>query len=185
MILGAIGIRNFGGAFEANKLFTGILAIPVGIPLVLGIAFRRPNKNSAIYTIVVGIIAGIVLNMIPQISWEVATLIEIVLCLFIYYYPLLMKKRTYSEQETVFFQLVNTPIREEDKPNISPQYIRALVYLFVFSMVISGVMFSAMSIPSIHTKGGLYGFIAGIFCLLCSAVIYIVYRIKTNKKISV
>ena len=53
MILGAIGIRNFGGAFEANKLFTGILAIPVGIPLVLGIVSRKPNKNSAIYTILI------------------------------------------------------------------------------------------------------------------------------------
>jgi len=181
MIFGAIGIRNFGGAFEANKLFTGILAIPVGIPLVLGIASRKPNMHSAIYTIVVGIISGIVLNMIPQISWEVATLIEIILCLFIYYYPAL-KKRVYNEKEKSFFKLVNTPIREEDKPNISPQYIRALVYLFIFSMVVSGLMFSAMSIPSIETKGGKYGFIAGILCLLCSILIYIVYRIKTKNK---
>lgn len=182
MILGAIGIRNFGGAFEANKLFTGILAIPVGIPLVLGIVSRKPNKESAIYTILVGILAGIVLNMIPQISWEIATLVELILCIAIYYSPVLMKKRIYSEQEVTFFNIVKVPIREEDKPNISPQYIRALVYLFIFSMVVSGVMFSAMSIPSIDTLGGKYGFIAGMFCLLCTIVIYIIYRIKTNKK---
>lgn len=183
MILGAIGIRNFGGAFEANKLFTGILAIPVGIPLVLGIVSRKPNKNSAIYTILVGIIAGVVLNMIPQISWEMATLIEIILCLLIYYYPAMMRiKRTYNEQEVTFFRLVNTPIREEDKPNISSQYIRALVYLFIFSMVVSGLMFSGMSIPSIDTDGGMYGFIAGVFCLLCGAVIYIIYKVKTKKQ---
>lgn len=182
MILGAIGIRNFGGAFEANKLFTGILAIPVGIPLVLGIVSRKPNKESAIYTILVGILAGIVLNMIPQISWEIATLVELILCIAIYYSPALMKKRIYSEQEVAFFNIVKVPIREEDKPNISPQYIRALVYLFIFSMVVSGVMFSAMSIPSIDTPGGKYGFIAGMFCLLCTIVIYIIYRIKTNKK---
>lgn len=183
MIFGAIGIHNFGGAFEANKLFTGILAIPVGIPLILGTVSRKPNMNSSIYTIVVGIITGIVLNMIPQISWEIATLIEIILCLLIYYYPVLMKmKRIYSEQEVTFFRLVNTPISEDDKPNISSQYVRALVYLFIFSMVVSGLMFSGMSIPSIETDGGMYGFIAGIFCLFCSAAIYIVYKVKTKIK---
>ena len=185
MILGAIGIRNFGGAFEANKLFTGILAIPVGIPLVLGIVSRKPNKNSAIYTILIGVVAGIVLNMLPQISWEIATLIEIILCVAIYYYPVFMKNRVYSKQEITFFELVKTPIREEDKPNISPQYVRALVYLFIFSMVVSGGLFSAMSIPSIDTTGGKYGFMAGIFCLLCTVVIYVIYRIRTNKKMKI
>lgn len=185
MILGAIGIRNFGGAFEANKLFTGILAIPVGIPLVLGIVSRKPNKNSAIYTILIGVVAGIVLNMLPQISWEIATLIEIILCIAIYYYPVFMKNRVYSKQEITFFELVKIPIREEDKPNISPQYVRALVYLFIFSMVVSGGLFSAMSIPSIDTTGGKYGFMAGIFCLLCTVVIYVIYRIRTNKKMKI
>lgn len=184
MIVGAIGIRNFGGAFEANKLFTGILAIPVGIPLVLGIVSRRPDKHSAVYTIWVGIVAGIVLNMLPMVSWEVATLIEIILCLVIYYYPSLFgkKQKTTVENELAFFRLVDTPIREEDKPVISPQYIHALFYLFVFSILVSGVMFSALSIPSLETDGGRYGFIAGILCLVAATVIYIMYKVKTKKR---
>lgn len=184
MIVGAIGIRNFGGAFEANKLFTGILAIPVGIPLVLGIASRRPDKHSAVYTIWVGIVAGIVLNMLPMVSWEVATLIEIILCLVIYYYPSLFgkKQKTTVENELAFFRLVDTPIREEDKPVISPRYIHALFYLFVFSMLVSGGMFSALSIPSLETDGGRYGFIAGILCLVAATVIYIMYKVKTKKR---
>lgn len=183
MILGAIGIRNFGGAFEANKLFTGILAIPVGIPLVLGIVSRRPNKASAIYTILVGIVAGIILNMLPSVSWEMATLIETAICLLVYYYPLLVRsKKAMSEDEKTFFKLVETPIREEDKPVISSQYIRALFYLFIFSMVVSGVLFSAISIPSIDTTGGQYGFMAGILCLLAAIVIFIVYKLKTKKR---
>lgn len=183
MILGAIGIRNFGGAFEANKLFTGILAIPVGIPLVLGIVSRRPNKASAIYTILVGIVAGIILNMLPSVSWEMATLIETAICLLVYYYPSLVRsKKAMSEDEKTFFKLVETPIREEDKPVISSQYIRALFYLFIFSMVVSGVLFSAISIPSIDTTGGQYGFMAGILCLLAAIVIFIVYKLKTKKR---
>lgn len=183
MILGAIGIRNFGGAFEANKLFTGILAIPVGIPLVLGIVSRYPNKTSAINTIFVGIVAGIVLNMLPSVSWEMATLIETVLCLLIYYYPSLVRnKKMLSDDEKEFFKLVETPIREEEKPIISSQYIRALFYLFIFSMLVSGVLFSAISIPSMDTAGGCYGFGAGILCLLAAVVIFIVYKLKTQKK---
>lgn len=183
MIMGAIGIRNFGGAFEANKLFTGILAIPVGIPLVLGILSRRPDKHSAVYTIWVGIVAGIVLNMLPVVSWEVATLIEIILCLVIYYSPYLFSKnRKTGENELTFFRLVDTPIREEDKPVISPQYIHALFYLFIFSMVVSGVMFTALSIPSFETAGGRYGFMAGILCLVTAMIIYIMYKVKTKKR---
>lgn len=182
MILGAIGIRNFGGAFEANKLFTGILAIPVGIPLVLGILSQKPNKTSSIYAIIVGIVAGVVLNMLPMVKWEIATLIEIILCLLIYYYPVWMQeKRVYSLQESAFFQLVKTPIRDRDKPTISPQYTRALVYLFVFSMVVSGLMFGGMSIPSLNTNGGVYSMIAGLICLVAAVSILIIYKVRTFK----
>ena len=183
IIFGAIGIRNFGGAFEANKLFTGILAIPVGIPLVLGILSRRPNKNSAIYTILVGVVLGIILNMLPMVSWEVATLIEIVACLLIYYYPALLRRRENPGKDVDdFFRLLEAPIKEENKPLISPQYIRALVYLFVFSMVASGIMFTSMSFPSLDTKGGQYGLVAGILCLAAAVVIFVMYKYRLKKK---
>lgn len=183
MIFGAIGIRNFGGAFEANKLFTGVLAIPVGIPLVLGILSRRPNKNSAIYTILVGVVLGIILNMLPIVSWEVATLIEIVACLLIYYYPALLRRRENPGKDVDdFFRLLEAPIKEENKPLISPQYIRALVYLFVFSMVASGIMFTSMSFPSLDTKGGQYGLVAGILCLAAAVVIFVMYKYRLKKK---
>ena len=183
IIFGAIGIRNFGGAFEANKLFTGILAIPVGIPLVLGILSRRPNKNSAIYTILVGVVLGIILNMLPIVSWEVATLIEIVACLLIYYYPALLRRREKPGKDVDdFFRLLEAPIKEENKPLISPQYIRALVYLFVFSMVASGIMFTSMSFPSLDTKGGQYGLVAGILCLAAAVVIFVMYKYRLKKK---
>ncbi len=181
MILGAISIRNFGGAFEANKLFTGILAIPVGIPLVMGIVSKKPDMASSIATIIVGIVAGIGLNMIPGLAWEYATMIELALCLLIYYFPAFMRNRTYSEEEKRFFRLVGTPVREEDKPVISPQYVRAMVYLFVFSMVVSGLLFSGMSIPSLDTDGGWYGMLAGIACILGAGILFAVYRMRTGK----
>lgn len=67
--VGAIYIEGFGGAFEANKLFTGIFCIPIGIPLVLGIVSRKPNAKAAIITISAGIVVGIVLNALPEVDW--------------------------------------------------------------------------------------------------------------------
>lgn len=182
MILGAFGVRNFGGAFEANKLFTGILAIPIGIPLVFGIISRAPTQNSSIATIVVGVVVGIVINMIPQISWELGTLIEMAVCLTIYYYPVLSKNRVYSDTEKLLFKKIETPIPENEKPDISPEYIRSLVYLFVFSMIVSGLLFAGMSLPSVNTTGGLYGVVAGIICVAMSGVIYFVYSKSKAKK---
>jgi Na+/proline symporter len=182
MILGAFGVKNFGGAFEANKLFTGILAIPIGIPLVLGIVSRAPTQNSSVATIVVGVVVGIVINMIPQISWELGTLIEMAVCLAIYYFPVLNKNRVYSDSEKLIFQKIETPIPENEKPDISPAYIRSLVYLFVFSMVVAGLLFGGMSLPSVNTTGGLYGVIAGGLCVLSAGGIYLVYSQSKAKK---
>lgn len=176
MIVGAIGIRNMGGAFEANKLFTGILAIPVGIPLVLGVVARRPNKTSAIGTIVFGVVTGIVLNMLPMLSWEVSTLVEIIVCLAVYFSPMLMAKQAEKKEIAEFFRLVETPIRNDQKPTISKQYIRALFYLFIFSMVTSGLLFGVISMPSMNTAGGLYGIISGVLCMLLAGVLFVYHR---------
>ncbi|MBQ8484403.1 MAG: sodium transporter [Bacteroidales bacterium] len=181
MILGAIGIRNFGGAFEANKLFTGILAIPMGIPLIMGIVSKKPNKDSAVYTIIFGIVTGIVLNMLPFVSWEMATLVEIAICLLIYYYPAFLKTRTYSKDEVEFFEKIETPIREEDKPVISPTYVKTMSYLLIFSIALAGLLFGGMSIPSLDTAGGRYSMIAGVICLVLAAVLYIMFRRKLKK----
>ncbi len=178
MILGAIGIRNFGGAFEANKLFTGILAIPMGIPLIMGIVSRKPDKNSAVYTIIFGIVTGIVLNMLPFVSWEMATMVEIAICLLIYYYPAFKKTRTYSEDEIKFFEKIETAIKEEDKPVISPTYVKTMSYLLIFSIALAGLLFGGMSIPSLDTPGGKYSMIAGAVCLFLAAVLFIMYRRK-------
>jgi hypothetical protein len=181
MIGGAILIRNFGGAFEANKLFSSILAIPLGIPLLMGILVRKPDSTASIATIFAGVISGVVLNLIPSISWEWATLIESAICFIVYFTPSLKKRSAEKEAEVEnFFKLIHTPIAEEDKPKISPEYIRALVWLFVFSLATAGILFVAMSIPTIKSDGGLYSSLAGAVCIV-SAIILIVIYLKRRK----
>ncbi|MBR5175297.1 MAG: sodium transporter [Bacteroidales bacterium] len=183
MIGGAILIQGMGGAFEANKLFTGIMAIPLGIPLLLGIVSKRPGGMAAILTILSGVVIGVVLNLIPAISWEGGTLLEIILCLIIYYLPYKNTRSTEKElQVEEFFIQLETPIREEDKPTIHPAYKRVVIALFIFSLIVAGVLFCGMSIPSLETTGGLYSFIAGTICLVCAALLWIMTRKNKQTK---
>ena len=173
---GALLIKNFGGAFEANKLFSSILAIPLGIPLLLGILFRKPDSSASIATIFAGVISGVILNLIPAVSWEWATLIEAIICFVVYFTPMWKRRSAEKDAEVdAFFKLIHTPIAEEDKPKISPEYIRTLVWLFVFSLATAGILFVAMSIPTIKSDGGLYSCLAGVACLLGAIIIMVTY----------
>lgn len=183
MIAGAVLIRNFGGAFEANKLFSSILAIPLGIPLIMGILVRRPDSTASVATILAGVVSGVVLNLIPSVSWEWATLIESALCFVVYFLPSWKKRPAAKEAEVdSFFRLIRTPVAEADKPKIAPEYIRAIVWLFVFSLATAGVLFVVMSIPTIKTDGGLYSCLAGVTCLTGALVMAIIHVVKSKTK---
>ena len=176
MIFGAILIRNFGGAFEANKLFAGILAIPIGVPLIMGILVRKPDSTASIMTILAGVTTGIILNLIPSVSWEWATLLESLVCFAVYFIPSWTKRPAEKDAEVnSFFKLIHTPIAEEDKPTISPEYIRAILWLFVFSLAIAGILFVVMSIPTIKSDGGMYSCMAGVGCLAGALLMTIIY----------
>ena len=176
--VGAIAI-NGTGVFEINKLFSGIMAIPLGIPLILGVITKRPAGPAATLTIILGVFIGVVVNLIPSLSWETGTLIEIILCLIIYFfpYPARMSEEKQTELKTFFNQL-STPIKEEDKPVISPQYKKVLSALFTFSFVIAGVLFCVTSIPSLKSLGGQYSFIAGSACFVLAAILWAIKRIR-------
>lgn len=178
MIMGAVYIKYFGGAFEANKLFTGILAIPIGIPLLLGILYKRPNSTSSILTIMIGVIAGIVLNAIPTVSWELATIIEASLCLFIFFVPAYFMKEEPAKTANIesFFKKINTPLTEIEKPIISVESKKSMLGLFVISSVVAGGLFIGMSLPSISVYSGQLSFAAGLLCMILAFVLWLKSR---------
>lgn len=181
---GGIYIQKFGGAFEANKLFTGIFAIPVGFPLLFGILFKRPNAFAAILTILVGVSSGIILNSIPAITWECATLIEICICAIIYFTPGYFMKQSKKQQGEVdsFFNNLQVPIKDSEKPVISFEYKKSMVYLFVFSFIVSGILFISMSLFSIKQLSGQLGTVAGAICFVGALVLWIYYKLKIKKQ---
>ncbi len=185
IILGGMYVKHFGGAFEANKLFTGILAIPLGFPLIFGILFKRPNASAAVLTILIGAISGIILNAIPSLSWEMATLIESLICVVVYFVPGFIMKEHAGQKQRVdkFFMQMNTVIKEEDKPVITLEYKRMLTYLFVFSFIISGALFAGMSIPSLHLFSGKLSLLAGIICMAGALALWIYFKRVIEKNI--
>ncbi|GAB2799506.1 Na+:solute symporter [Rhabdobacter roseus] len=173
VMLGALFIQDFGGAFEANKLFTGILAIPIGIPLVLGIVNRKATPRGAMLTVVVGSITGVVLNALPQyFSWEMATTLEVIVCLVIFYASGLQRPghAAYLERVREFFKKLDTPI--VDKPSVDRNFEKALKYLYAISLLFSSVLFIGMGLPYRNQLSGGLSIASGMVCLFIGLVVW-------------
>ena len=174
IIAGALFVSHFGGAFEANKLFTALFAIPLSIPLVLGILVRHPRPWGAVATVVVGVTVGFFLHLHPEVSWEIATLIVIGVTVTTLLISGLVPCRDagYRQRVDEFFQRLSTPVREEDKPVADPAFQRALAILLATALAAVGVLFLAMSVPSVGQLSGLLAIGSGLVCLLLALLVY-------------
>jgi len=172
--IGALFVGGFGGAFEANKLFTGIFAIPMAIPLVLGLLLYRPNATGVWAMVFGGVAIGLWLNTFKSVSWEIATLIEIVACILIFMLSGFFKNSAeYTQRVQVFFKKLNTKIiwKESEKEEDNSKIKASLLNLYAFSLGCTGLMFVVLSFPSIGKMSGQMSFCAGIACLVFSGVI--------------
>lgn len=176
--VGALYVGGFGGAFEANKLFTGLFAIPMTVPLILGIVLKKPQPWGALATVIVGMITGVVLNAQPQISWELGTLIEIVACILIFLASGLFKNTNpaYLQNVSGLFKKLATPLTEAEKPVENWGFQKAMNKLYAVALCVTGLLFIIMSIPSIKNISGISSFTAGSICLVLAAVIYFLNR---------
>ena len=172
--IGALFVGGFGGAFEANKLFTGLFAIPMTLPLVLGIVLKRPQPWGALATVIGGMVIGLVLNAMPQIAWEVATLIEIVACIGIFLLSGLVTSAdsAYRQRVDTFFRRLATPLTEAEKPKENPVFMRSMNRLYAVALIVTGGLFMVMSTPSIGETSGRFAFGASVICLVLSSVLW-------------
>lgn len=171
--IGSLFIGQLGGAFEANKLLTGLFAIPLAIPLVFGIIFRKTSSIGALATVAIGIISGLILNTTPGISWEMATLAEIVICFMVFMSFGYFKTQKPEVRQRVdrFFEKVNTPLREEDITKADPVFKYILANLFAVAISLSGLLFIGMSLFSIADLSGKIALGIGGLCILLSLLI--------------
>jgi len=180
--VGALYVGQLGGAFEANKLLTGLFAIPLAIPLVFGILYKKPNSIGAIATVVIGILAGLLLNSHPEISWELATFIEIVICFIVFFSSRWWVTKTFEHKERVerFFKLINTPLRKDEIPIISAEFKKMLSNIFTIALISSGLLIISMAVFSLGTKGSNISIVGAIFYFLFAFLVYNFSR-KTSK----
>lgn len=178
-VAGALFVDRFGGAFEANKVLTG-LAIPLSVPLVLGILLRRARPWSALASLIVGIVTGAVLVYHPEVSWPVATLSVIGISVAIMLVSCLFPSRDadYRRRVAEFFERLATPIAEDEKPQPDPAFQRSLTLMLAASLGCAGLLFTAMGLVSIADPAGLLAVVAGVTCLLLSGGCLIVVRRK-------
>jgi SSS family transporter len=176
--IGALFVGQLGGAFEANKLLTGIFSIPLAIPLIFGIIFKKPRPLGAIATVIVGIGLGLVLNSIAGLSWEMATLIEIVVCFLIFFGSgiFVSKSLEYKTRVEEFFKQLNTPLRKDEIPEISEQFQNMLFMVFIIALAISGLLIFGMAMFSVGTLGSTIAIYGAIFLMLLAAILFFYYK---------
>ena len=188
---GAMLVGGMGGAFEANKLFTSILAIPLAIPLLFGLLVGRPNSLSLVLAVVGGATLAMLLNfwtplqqwlvnlanltplesLNPQI-WELATLTTIAFSTFLFFVSGWLARVAPDKRATIdrFLEKLRRPIAPENIPSVSPAVRNRLALLFGSAFSIVGLMYIGVSLASIHQFSGIVGAAAGCLCAVCGCV---------------
>ena len=78
---GALFVSRLGGAFEANKFLMALFGVPIVIPSVFGILWRRPNTKGVYLCIGLGVLSGILLKTCwSGLSWEAGTFVQVAVC---------------------------------------------------------------------------------------------------------
>jgi SSS family solute:Na+ symporter len=163
--LGALFVEKLGGAFQVNQYLSGIFSIPMIIPVIMGVVFWQPQPWGALASMFIGIILGVVLNAGNYFSWEVTTLIEIVVCMFVFLGSgfFLSSDNIYNEKVKAFFKKLATPSKEEYKDY---SVVSGLMTLYSVAFTVTGSMFIVMGIPSAGSLSGKLAIGSGIICLI-------------------
>ncbi|MGI6418240.1 MAG: sodium:solute symporter family transporter [Thermoguttaceae bacterium] len=193
---GAMFIGGMGGAFEANKLFTGILAIPLAIPLLFGLLLRRPTTHALVAAVLGGSALALVLNFwrplsewlarlfaaggdsavwaIAPPSWEAATLATIAASVLLFCLTGWLVRPTAARRQIVdqFFRRLRTPIGASELPTADPRVRRRLGLLFGGSFIIVGLLYVVVSAASIAESSGAVGAACGLVCTVCGIAIW-------------
>ncbi|MCF2446755.1 sodium/solute symporter [Dyadobacter sp. CY345] len=172
--IGAFFVGSFGGAFEANKLLGGIFAVPMIVPVIFGILLRKPRPWGALATLFLGVMVGFILNANKAISWEVATLIEIVFCIIIFiasgFFP--SKDKIYNEKVGAFFHKLTIPFVPLKETNADDKFIDTLKLMYGIAFGLTGAMFVIMGFPSRGLISGQLALAAGILCMSVTTYLY-------------
>jgi SSS family transporter len=174
IICGATQVQRFGGAFEVNKTLMGLIGVPLVVPLVFGVLWRRPKPWGAVASILMGVAAGFLFKNIPRLNWEAATFCQMLVCLSVLALsaPGESRSAAYRQRVTAFFNRLSVPVREsEDDDAASARGHRSIMILFAIALGLSGLLFVGISLFNVALPSGQYTLTAGIVCCLIAAAL--------------
>ena len=172
--VGALFVGGFGGAFEANKLLGGIFAVPMIVPVIFGIIYRKSQPWGALATLFVGTFVGFALNANKDIRWEFATLIEIAVCILIFFISGLVpsKNENYNQKVAAFFKKLTIPFVPNPESKGSDAFANAIKLMYGIAFGLTGLMFIVMGMPSRATISGQLALLSGTLCVVVAAFLY-------------
>ncbi|WP_273211879.1 sodium:solute symporter family protein [Runella zeae] len=172
--VGALFVGGFGGAFEANKLLGGIFAVPMIVPVIFGIIYRKPQPWGALATLFVGTFVGFALNANKDIRWEFATLIEIAVCILIFFISGLLpsKNENYNQKVAAFFKKLTIPFVPQSESQGNDAFANAIKLMYGIAFGLTGLMFIIMGMPSRATISGQLALLSGGLCVFVAAFLY-------------
>lgn len=174
IICGATQVPRFGGAFEVNKVLMGLIGVPLVVPLVFGILWRKPKPWGAVASIVAGIATGVAFKKTCGLSWESATFCQMLVCLGVLALsaPGESGCEAYRRRVDAFFSRLATPVRESEGDAEGPaQGHRPILVLFSVALGLSGALFVGLSLFNVSLPSGRYTLAAGGACCALSAAL--------------
>lgn len=182
VIFGALFVGAFGGAFEASKLFTSLFAVPLVIPVLFGVLLKKANATGAALSLILGVFTGLMLNYLPDVSWQAATFITMLVSICTFLASALWTKYRTADRDRMegFFRKLQLPVPDNEKPVIAADFQRVLLLLFLIALAATGLLFLIMSFPSVGEFSGRLAMLAGGICLALAGLFY--FWLRSNHK---
>lgn len=118
-VLLSISVGATGGAFEWMMTVFGLVAVPLTIPFLIGILYKKSPWWSPILTMVLGIIVSAIAKFGFDASWPVYTTVNIGTCLLTMLLPGFIKPNSISDQKDVdkLFENLAKPVCQDIEEN--------------------------------------------------------------------
>lgn len=187
--VGALFVAGFGGAFEANKLLAGIFAVPMIVPVIVGVLMRKPQPWGALVTLFGGVLLGFLMHffyvkndyfgisgtgVMEETRWAIATLIEIAFCFTVFivsgYFE--SKDTAYNQRVTAFFHKLTIPFVPAKDSQNDGAFADAIKLMYGIAFALTGSMFVIMGLPSRSILSGKLALISGTVCLCIAVFLY-------------
>ena len=114
-VLLSLSVGATGGAFEWMMTVFGLVVVPLTLPFLVGILYKKSPWWSPTFTMVIGVIASAIAKFGFDASWPVFTTVNLGVCLVTMFSASYIRPNSKADQQEVedLFRNLNTPIHNK------------------------------------------------------------------------